>query len=151
MPPAVLDRRYIDLALDEQFPRFSPAAVGMGVRSMLATRLFLSDRERGALNLYSVRPGAFDAGQLPVAAIFASYASLLLGNRSNEDKVLRLERALESNREIGVAMGILTAHRRWTQAEAFDRLVQASQNLNRRLRDIAAEVNRTRRLPRDRP
>ncbi len=137
-----------DLALDGRYPRFAPRAAELGVRSMLSTRLFLSADDRAALSLYSRRPAAFDPDQLALAAIFASYASLVLVNRTSEDKVIRLERALESNREIGVAMGILMAQRRWTQSEAFDRLVNASQSLNRRLRDIAAEVSLTSRLPR---
>lgn len=136
-----------DLAVDAQFPRFSPRAVDLGIRSMLSTRLFLSEHDRAALNLYSQRPAAFEPDQLALAAIFAAYTSLVLVNRMHEDKIIRLERALESNREIGVAMGILMAQRRWTQSEAFDRLVNASQHLNRRLRDIAAEVNLTSRLP----
>jgi hypothetical protein len=136
-----------DLAADDQFPVFSPRAVELGVRSMLSTRLFLSDNERAALNFYSPEPGAFVLADLPVAAIFGSYASLLLRNRSSEDKAARLEEALEGNREIAIAMGILMAQHRWTKSEAFDRLVQASQHLNRRLRDIAAEVNETRRMP----
>ncbi|MCC6496961.1 MAG: GAF and ANTAR domain-containing protein [Propionibacteriaceae bacterium] len=137
-----------DLALDGRYPRFAPRALELGVRSMLSTRLFLAEHDRAALSLYSHRPAAFEPDQLALAAIFASYASLVLVNRLSEDKITRLERALESNREIGVAMGILMAQRRWTQSEAFDRLVSASQNLNRRLRDIAAEVRLTSRLPR---
>lgn len=137
-----------DLALDDQFPRFAPKAVDLGIRSMLSTRLYLSASERAALNLYAARPAAFESDHVAVAAIFASYTSLVLLNRLHQDKAMRLERALESNREIGVAMGILMAQRRWTQAEAFERLVDASQSLNRRLRDIAAEVNLTRKAPR---
>ncbi len=137
-----------DLARDNQFPQFAPQAVRLGVRSMLSTRLFLAENDRAGLNLYSQQPSAFSSSDLPMAAIFASYASLLLMNRLHEDKVMRLERALESNREIGVAMGILMAQERWSQTEAFERLVTSSQHLNRRLRDIAAEVTSTRRLPR---
>lgn len=136
-----------DLTRAEEFPRFAPEAVSLGVRSMLSTRLFLSESDRAGLNLYSERPFAFSAADLPMAAIFASYASLLMMNRLHQDQVMQLERALESNREIGVAMGILMAQQRWSQTEAFDRLVTSSQHLNRRLRDIAAEVARTRQLP----
>lgn len=136
-----------DLASDRQFPRFAPAAVELGVRAMLSTRLVLSEHNRAALNLYSDEPDAFRPEQLPLAAIFGSYASLLLINHLLEDEVINLERALESNREIGVAMGILMAQGRYTQAQAFEQLVQASQHLNRRLRDIAAEVTTTGQLP----
>lgn len=58
-----------------------------------------------------------------------------------------LERALESNREIAVATGILMAQKRCTRDEAFEQLLSASQHLNRRLKDIADEVNHTGQLP----
>lgn len=51
-----------------------------------------------------------------------------------------LERALLSNRTIGVAMGILMVTRRLTEPAAFDRLRTASQNSNRKLRDVAEDV-----------
>ncbi len=136
-----------DLTRDRQFPRFSPAAVELGVRSMLSTRLFLSESNRAALNLYANEAGAFRPEQLPLAAIFGSYASLLLLNRLHEDRAMHLERALESNREIGVAMGLLMARGRFNQADAFTQLVTASRTLNRRLRDVAAEVAQTGALP----
>lgn len=136
-----------DLALDERFPRFAPRAVDLGVRSMLSAPMQLSDGERAALNLYSVRPGAFEPDHVALAGIFAAYVSLLLLNHRRQEKIMRLERALESNREIGVATGILMEQRRSNQTAAFERLVQASQNSNRRLRDVATEVNRTMQLP----
>ncbi len=136
-----------DLSADPLFPRFGPAAVQLGVRSMLSTRLMLSQTNRAALNLYATEAFAFQPAHLPIAAIFSSYASLLLINQLLDDQVVNLERALESNREIGVAMGILMAAGRYTQAEAFEQLARASQNLNRRLHDIASEVALTGALP----
>jgi len=108
-----------DLTTDDRFTRFSPGAVDLGVRAMLSTRLFLSTDDRAALNLYSTTPRAFNAEQLPLAAIFASYASLLLLNRLHEERIVDLERALESNREIAVAIGILMAKERCSHEEAF--------------------------------
>lgn len=136
-----------DLAQDDRFPEFSPRAVELGVRSMLSTRLFLSKDHRAALNLYSTTAQAFHPDHLPLAAIFASFASLVLVNRMNADTITNLERAVESNREIGVATGILMAQGRCTRDQAFDQLVAASQRLNRRLKDIAEVVNRTGQLP----
>ncbi len=52
-------------------------------------------------------------------------------------------RALESNREIGVAMGILMEKERFTRAQAFDVLRVASQDSNRKLSDIAMDVAST--------
>lgn len=51
-----------------------------------------------------------------------------------------LESALDSNREIGMAMGIVMARSGCTRDDAFDRLRRASQDGNRKLRDIAADV-----------
>lgn len=136
-----------DLTVDDTFPRFAPGAVALGVRSMLSTRLFLSENDRAALNLYSHRARGFTVDQLPLAAIFGSFASLVLVNQLQENRITNLERALESNREIGVAIGILMGQQRCTREEAFEQLSRVSQNLNRRLHDIADEVNHTGRLP----
>lgn len=58
-----------------------------------------------------------------------------------------LERALESNRLIGTAVGILMAGSRITSEEAFDRLRASSQRTNRKLRELADEVVLTGALP----
>jgi ANTAR domain len=51
------------------------------------------------------------------------------------------------SREIGTAMGVLMARNQMTQEEAFEALRGASQHLNRKLRDVAAEVVDTGVLP----
>ncbi len=58
-----------------------------------------------------------------------------------------LEQALGTNREIGVAIGILMAGRRCNAEEAFALLRSASQNTNRKVRDIAAHLTYTGELP----
>lgn len=58
-----------------------------------------------------------------------------------------LEVALKSSRQIGTAMGILMARRLVTSEQAFELLNRASQHLNRKLRDIAEEVELTGTLP----
>ena len=136
-----------DLADDDQFPTFAPGAVELGIRSMLSTRLAVAKDHRAALNFYAAEPHAFDEDQLPVAAIFGSFTSVLLLNQLQQDTIAGLENAIDSNREIGVAVGILMANRRFTREQALERLKMASQNLNRRLRDIAEEVNLTGQLP----
>jgi hypothetical protein len=137
-----------DLAHDEQWPRFGPRASELiGVRSMLSFRLFLTAEQRGALNYYAARPHAFDEEAVGIGSLFAAYSSLTMLNTLHRDKIMNLERALESNREIGVAIGILMAHERCTQSQAFDQLRVASQHAHRKLRDIAEEVRLTGALP----
>ncbi len=63
------------------------------------------------------------------------------------DRADDLEQALHSNREIGMAMGILMARGKCTSEQAFDLLRNASQNLNLRLRDVAARIVDTGELP----
>lgn len=137
-----------DLATDPQWPAFGPrAASETGVRSMLSFRLFLTADQHGALNFYASTPDAFDSLALSTGAIFASYTSLVLLNQLHQDESLHLHRALESNREIGMALGILMVRGLHTPEEAFRRLRVASQHLHRKLHDIAEEVIHTGQLP----
>jgi hypothetical protein len=62
---------------------------------------------------------------------------------SRKATVDHLEVALASNREIGVAVGILMVNHQLTDEQAFDLLSRVSQHLNRKLRVIALEVART--------
>ncbi|MCW2528007.1 MAG: Response regulator receiver and domain protein [Pseudonocardiales bacterium] len=136
-----------NLPADGQWPEFAARAAQAGVRSMLSFRLFLTGAERGSLNFYSKREDAFDQMALSLGAIFASYASLTLLNDLHRDEKMHLSRALESNREIGMAMGILMAHELSTPEGAFNRLRVASQLLHRKLHDLAQEVILTGSLP----
>lgn len=136
-----------NLPEDRQWPDFAGRAAQAGVRSMLSFRLFLTSTERASLNFYSERRDAFDPMALSLGAIFASYASLTLLNGLHQDENMHLSRALESNREIGMAMGILMARELYTPEEAFNRLRVASQHLHRKLHDLAEEVILTGALP----
>jgi ANTAR domain-containing protein/GAF domain-containing protein len=137
-----------DLAVASEWPTFARRAVAeTGVRSMLSFRLFLNDGNRGALNFYAMKPDAFDMSAVATGSIFAAYASMAQLAALHQDQAIHLSRAVESNREIGVAMGILMANKRQTQEQAFTDLRIASQHLHRKLRDIAAEVIYTGTLP----
>jgi ANTAR domain/GAF domain len=137
-----------DLAADRQWPVFAARAVAeTGVRAMLSFRLYLTADARAALNFYSSRSQAFPLSAIATGSIFASYGSMAMLAAIHEERALNLTRAVESNREIGTAIGILMATKKVTQQDAFDQLRRASQNLHRRLRDIAAEVNITGELP----
>jgi hypothetical protein len=137
-----------DLTAAPDWPQFARRAVEeTGVRSMLSYRLFLNDGNRGALNFYAMKPDAFDMSAVATGSIFAAYASMAQLAALHRDQSIHLTRAVESNREIGVAMGILMANKRQTQEQAFTDLRIASQHLHRKLRDIAAEVIYTGTLP----
>lgn len=116
----------------------------VGVNSVLAQRLHLQDQGVVAgLNLYSDEYDAFDRAAVGVALILATHGGLALSQSLASHRAGTLSRALQSNREIGMAMGILMQHHRFTREEAFDVLRVASQNSNRKLADIAAHVVET--------
>jgi hypothetical protein len=137
-----------DLTVAPDWPAFARQAVEKtGVRSMLSYRLFLDAGNRAALNFYAMKPGAFDMSAVATGSIFAAYASMAQVAVLHQDLAVNLSRAVESNREIGVAMGILMANKRQTQEQAFTDLRLASQHLHRKLRDIAGDVIFTGALP----
>jgi transcriptional regulator with GAF, ATPase, and Fis domain len=137
-----------DLASETRWPDFARrAAERTGVRSMLSFRLLLDEHVYGALNLYSRRREAFDDHAVAVGAILAGHARLALSHSHEREKSRNLGEALDSNRDIGVAVGILMASRGLTREQAFDVLRTTSQWLNKKLRDVAEEVTYTGRLP----
>lgn len=137
-----------DLAETTRWPKFSHrAAEDLGVRSMLSLQLFVQDDILGALNFYSHRTYAFGDDILEAGSVFAAHAALALANAREHDENVNLRRALDSNRIIGAAMGILMAHHRITQEQAFTVLRTVSQNSNRKLRAVADDVVETGALP----
>ncbi len=114
----------------------------VGVNTVLSQRLHLQDQTGvvAGLNIYSDAPRAFDRAAVGVALILATYGAMVLSEQLASKQAGTLGKALRSNREIGVAMGILMSQHRFTRQEAFDVLRVASQNSNRRLADIAVEV-----------
>jgi transcriptional regulator with GAF, ATPase, and Fis domain len=137
-----------DLTTDERWPPFSHrAAEQTGVRSMLSFRLFLEADTYGALNLYSRRVKAFDEHACAVGTVLAAHAAIAMKGAREHDRAEHLEHALASNREIGMAVGVLMARGGRTKEQAFAVLQRASQHLNRKLHDVAAEIVETGQLP----
>lgn len=100
-----------DLRTKNRRPLFARAAVEQTpARSMLSFRLRVTEKNRAGLNLYAVRPGAFTDESTATGSIFAAYASMALLAAARHDTANQLTCALDTNREIGVAMGILMAN-----------------------------------------
>jgi hypothetical protein len=115
----------------------------VGVTSVLSQRLHHHDSRAGVLvglNIYSDAQNAFDRAAVGVGLILATHGALVFSEMLATNRALNLSKALQSNREIGVAMGILMHQRGFTRQQAFDVLRVASQNSNRKLAQIAADV-----------
>ena len=136
-----------DMDHEGRWPRFRAAVrERTPVRSLLTIRV-LAEPHRSALNLYSGRPGAYDAQAVATAALFAGHARVLLLHAESSDRAHHLDQALSTSRQIGTAVGILMALRRITADEAFALLRSTSQHLNRKVYSVADDVNRTGTLP----
>jgi hypothetical protein len=114
----------------------------VGVQSVFAQRLHLLDDSDviASLNIYSDRPAAFDERSVGLGLVLATHAALVLSKTIARDRAANLRRALDSNREIGVAMGVLMNQHGVTREQAFDLLRVASQDSNRKLVDVATDV-----------
>jgi hypothetical protein len=135
-----------DIQAEYRWPTFSSrAATETPLGGMLAIRL--PGHEHAAMNFYSDGVASFDDDAIAAASILAAHAASLLYMGSAAESRQNLQDALGSNRQIGMAIGILMAHYKITQDDAFDLLRSASHALHRKVRDIAVEVTQTGLLP----
>jgi hypothetical protein len=131
-----------DLRHDDRWPEFGQrAADGYRVSSMLSLRLYLEADDRIAgLNLYSTSPDAFDDDAEVIGTLLATHGALAILAATAREQAAHLETALRNSRDIGTAMGVLMSSYKVRRQEAFDLLRIASQNTNRKLAEIAADV-----------
>lgn len=138
--------RSADLAHDTRWPVYGArAAEEFGMLSALAYRLTLvADPELIAgLNLYSDIPDAFDASTVWAGTLLATHAGWAVSMELTRQRAENLEKALQSNREIGTAIGVLMAVHKLTRDQAHELLRVASQDSNRKMAEIATEVVET--------
>ncbi|WP_160005893.1 GAF and ANTAR domain-containing protein [Nocardioides sp. AX2bis] len=134
-----------DLALDPRWPVWGPRTVEeTGIRSMMAFRLFTHHDVVGALNLYATEPGSLDEHDRDTGAALAAHAALAV---VASQKIENLEIALESRATIGQAVGIVMERFDLEPDRAFAVLSRLSQDLNRKVRDVAQELVVTRTMP----
>lgn len=131
-------------ASDDRWPAFVSAASEHGVLATMSIPLGNDEAVMGALNLYSETEASYDEAARAVACGFAdqlgvAVASATLYSESYE-LARQLQQAMESRAVIEQAKGILMGAQRCTPDAAFNILVRASQNQNRKLRAIASEI-----------
>jgi hypothetical protein len=135
----------IDLTTDPRWPAFGlKVTTTLGFYSMMSVRLLtdVPDSVYG-LNVYSRRPQAFDQHAVLFGLLVGTYASSVVHSSDDRSTILNLEKALASNRQIGMAVGVIMATYRLTPERSFELLRVASMNTNRKLRDVAESVVRT--------
>ena len=130
-----------DFAHEQRWPQYSPAVTDLGVRSGLSFKLYTSENTAGALNLFSLRPHAFNGESEAIGAVLAAHAaSAIIASRHGE----QLEAALNTRDTIGQAKGVIMERFNVDAVRAFEMLRKLSQTTNTRLIDIAQRVIDTR-------
>ncbi|BCJ34111.1 transcriptional regulator [Actinocatenispora thailandica] len=139
--------RIADLSAEDRWPAFCRQALSdTPVRGILSYPLLDGD-QRIVLNLYADRPDAFDKEAFNTGTLFAAHAAVLAAHADIASKAANLTQALSTSRQIGAAIGILMSAYTITDEQAFELLRTTSQNLNRKLRDVARDVTDTGELP----
>ncbi|MBG6100187.1 MULTISPECIES: GAF and ANTAR domain-containing protein [Micromonospora] len=137
---------------EARWPQWATQAVQGGAHSSLSIGFTIQESVLGALNIYGVKPSAFDDEAVTLAQTFAGYAAVALANAHLYDATASLaaqmQLAMQSRAVIEQAKGIIMGERRCTPDEAFAVLAKVSQDSNRKLREVAAAlVERATRPP----
>jgi GAF domain-containing protein len=147
---AARTRRPVRVGVDTaraKWPEFAAAAERAGVRAYLSAPLVVDDDSGevvGALNVYGFDSGAFDPFDEALLRLFTTAASASITNSSryarSRSLAENLERALVSRATIDQAKGVLMAVHGISEDEAFQRLVEQSQNSNTKLNQVARNL-----------
>ncbi len=144
-----------NLAEPSRWPALAGVAADVGAASALCHGLFVQHSAQwsalGTLNLYGGVPAAFSETDRDFGSILAAYLAVAAAMSHRRDEVDRREAALHrglSTRDvIGQAKGILMERQKLSAGAAFDVLRRASQQLNRRVVDVAQDLADTGELP----
>lgn len=113
----------------------------LGVRGMAGLRIRGDDgRKVGALNLFSSGDVPLSQASLDQAALLTAFASVAVMALERGEASRTLRQGLESNREIGKAVGLLMGTHDIGSDEAFGLLSRVSQEMNVKVAEVAAQL-----------
>ena len=133
-----------DLAEEDRWPDFSPAAVARGLRAVMASPIPYNQQAVGVVAVFSAkaRPWAPEA-QLAIIA-FTDLAALTIANTLQSERrgevAEQLQRALDARVVIEQAKGALVARDGIDEREAFERMRRQARSQRRRVADVAGEI-----------
>ncbi len=134
-----------DLATDDRWPSWGPQVVErLGLLSSVSYRLFSSDKELGALNLYGKEAHAFTEEDIHDGQALAAHVGVALAAAR---EVEQLENAVSGRTVIGQATGILMERFDLDADRAFSVLGRMSQQNNVKIRELAQQIVTTRSVP----
>lgn len=133
-----------DLRDEQRWPRWAPQVAALGIRSMLCVRLFTTQDTLGALNLLSRQVRAFDEDDEVTAGHLAAHLAVALAEAQH---AADLHSGARDRSVLGQAEGILMERFSLSAYRAFDVLAQVAEDRAVPLRQVAAELVRTRATP----
>ncbi|HEY4569734.1 MAG TPA: GAF and ANTAR domain-containing protein [Kribbella sp.] len=134
-----------DLRTEHQWPRWAPYAAGLGWRSWLCLRL--ARRERRCLGVLTVGSRGIEQFQGELAGrahVLAAHLAVAIDTTQMQENMMR---AQDAQMRVGQAVGVLMERYQLDADQAFSVLRRYSQDRQMKLRDVAAELLTTRRLP----
>lgn len=135
-----------DITVASKWPRLAELTLSRTpVRGMLGYQLMDGLGSRAAFNVFSDTPGALTKESVDVGAVLAAFTSVALAAAERQTSAENLRRGLESNREIGKAIGLLMAAHKVSDEEAFQILRSASSRTNTKLAALAEKINASHR------
>src|SRR5215216_3676911 len=136
-----------DLAAEDRWPDFSPAAVDRGLRAVLASPIPYNQMAIGVVTVFSseVHPWSPE-GELALVA-FTDLAALTIANTMQSEQrgelATQLQRALDARVVIEQAKGALVAREGLSPKQAFEQMRRQARAERRRVAEIAAEIMST--------
>jgi GAF domain-containing protein len=133
-----------DMGCEHRWSVYCTFAADHGLNSSLSFPLGAGGEHIGVVNLYARRTGCFSEQERWEASMFAMQAGAALASQRALDASTRLnaqlEEALQTRSVIEQAKGVLMERHGDDADAAFERLKRDSQQTNRKLQVIAAEV-----------
>ena len=134
----------IDTSDCAAYPDFAALAARHRITSVLSIGLPVPGRSVGALNMCCTGGKPLGASAVELARLFACYAAVALANASRfadaQEHSEQMRQAMASRSVIEQAKGVLIAREGLDPEAAFAHLARLSQDSNRKLHEIAAQV-----------
>lgn len=121
-----------DLTEDPRWPRWTAAAVDLGLRSVLSAPLIAGDRSMGAIKVYAEQTHAFDEHSAQLLTLFSAQAAVLVANLQHQERAQRLSggmrEAFRTRDLVCTAKGVLMGRHAVDEATAFGMLLARGQD-----------------------
>jgi GAF domain-containing protein len=133
-----------DLATDDRWPAFAPAAASGGLLAVLASPIPYSDHAVGVVAVFAGEPHPWTEAEREAIVAFTELVALLILNamqaRERGRVAAELQVALDSRVVIEQAKGVLVGRHGLTTRQAFERLRRQARDQRRPLSEVARAV-----------